>query len=87
MAQILSTTSIANMFPNATTIAASIATLRTRFVSGQPIRAADVTSIISIWNTWVNHDHTVNDYLFVAFGDTPGGVTTTETRVSASVKG
>lgn len=87
MAQVLTTTSDASMSPNATTLAASIATLRTRFVSGQPIAAADVTSIISIWNTWVNHDHTVADQLYLAFGALPAYPTTTETRVSAVVKG
>lgn len=87
MAQISTTTSNIQGV-SVSSLQTSINNLRTKFVSGSTIYAADLNDVVSLYNTWITHNHSVTDTLFISFGDIPTYPSdVTEPRTTSSVKG
>lgn len=85
MAQIQTQTSgIANL--DLASLATRIQNIRNRLSSSLDIRSADLQDIISVYNDWINHAHTVSDYVYLAFGGAPIAVTTTTSDWTSSAK-
>ncbi len=81
MAQIASGTSgIANLDVNA--LQTLINNVRARLVADKTIRAQDMKDIVNTYNALIQHNHTVVDTYYVAFGNKAPRASYSENRIS-----
>lgn len=74
MAQIIRTTS-GMVGPASSDLQATITSLKASIASGNAVTAAQINSLIGVWNSFNNHFHTVPDQWYLAFGNTYSYVT------------
>lgn len=87
MAQITRTTS-GMVGPTSASLQTTITDLKAAIAAGSTITAAQINSLISCWNSFNNHYHTVPDQWYLQFGNTYQYVTSYDNNpenTSASV--
>jgi len=67
---------------NVTTLTSLLTAIEASMAEGLPITAFDFNNLITVYNIWRNHTHSVTDLSFEAFGSSPSGTTTSVTRTT-----
>jgi len=84
MAQMLTTTSgISNL--NVAAMQSVINNIRARLATSKNIRAQDIQDLMWVYNSWIQHTHSVTDFYWTAYGNASAYSTTSVNGVTSTV--
>lgn len=61
--------------------------IRSRIAANRAVRAQDIIDLAWVYNTWIQHNHSVYDYSWIAYGNTSPYPTSGLTIISQAVAG